>query len=32
MVPAVTSVPTFVIAQLAGGLAAFGLIRTLYPT
>ncbi|WP_372518086.1 aquaporin [Solirubrobacter ginsenosidimutans] len=26
------SVPTFVLAQLAGGLAAFGLIRTLYPT
>jgi arsenate reductase len=25
------SVPTFVIAQLTGGLAAFGLVRVLYP-
>jgi glycerol uptake facilitator-like aquaporin len=25
------SVPAFVVAQLAGGLAAYGLVRTLYP-
>ena len=25
------SVPTFILAQLAGGAAAFALIRTLYP-
>ena len=25
------SVPAFVVAQLAGGLAAFGLVRALYP-